>query len=458
MDSQAKSFSPHKYQQYALDSKHRFIACISGIQGGKTTVGALWLINEIYQSYQRGERGDWLIVAPTIKILEQSTLPKFQEWFPQDWGTYKEQRKCFDLAWGNKIYVRSGDEPDYLEGMTVRGAWLDEAGQLGLDAWVNIQGRLSIHQGRAFITTTPYTQVWLKREFMTGSQHVFLSATCSDSGKELTVEYKDRDNDRLLVGWTSLDNPAFPKAEFDRVRKEISPESFQRRYLGKWSTKEGLVYKNFSHSQHVIKPFVIPSDWVKFAGIDFGNTNPTAILSIARRPEVKDKAGTVVEPSQYYVYREFYKTTPLLVEISTFLQAEGFKFVLGDPSGAQQMDEIKRFHKFRNIETAENKIEIGVDRIYKLLGDNRLFFFEGRTPNTLREIQEYHYAAPNEDKPIKDVPVAVNNHAMDAMRYAFSKEMKHIFVNRVNKYQQRGLVFGRKLATPDVTDSYTGYF
>src|SRR5262245_27894960 len=130
----ALEFTPHIGQQYTLDSKARFIADITGLQGGKTTGGAIWFLREIYESYKRGERGNWLIAAPTVKILQQSTLPKFREFFPNDWGSWKEQKQCFELAWGDSIFVRSTDEPDHLEGMTVRGAWIDEAGQIDAEA------------------------------------------------------------------------------------------------------------------------------------------------------------------------------------------------------------------------------------------------------------------------------------------------------------------------------------
>ena len=68
--------------------------------------------------------------------------------FPKDWGIWKEQKKAYKLNWLNGdgedcyIYVRSTDDPDLLEGMTLLGAWLDEAGKMKAETWTNIQGRL----------------------------------------------------------------------------------------------------------------------------------------------------------------------------------------------------------------------------------------------------------------------------------------------------------------------------
>ena len=408
-------------------------------------MGAVWFLQEIYSLYLAGKRGDYLLCAPTIKILNQSTLPKFKEWFPDDWGVWREQRQCFELVWGDKIYTRSADEPDYLEGLTALAAWLDEAGQMDYEAWVNIQGRLSINQGRAMITTTPYTKPWLKKELIQRAGRI--NNNTPVPGGDQSIH---------LVTWTSVDNPAFPEVEYQRMEKTLSPEIFKRRYQGKFTTLEGLVYKSFSPEKHIIKPFPLPADWVRFGGADFGNTNPTAIIPVAKKPEVRDKDGKVIEKAKFYVYRELYKVKPLLAEIHTFLEAEGFSYVLGDPSAAQQMDELKRYYGFTRIQPADNKIDIGIERIDTLLREDRLFFFEDRCPNTIREISEYHYPAPSEDRVIKDKPVAINNHAMDALKYAFSRDITGLYQPKQKK-PNRKLEVGRRIA-PRFADNFTGYF
>ena len=45
------AFTPHPYQAMVLKSTARFIAAVTGVQGGKTTSGAVWLIREIKESY-----------------------------------------------------------------------------------------------------------------------------------------------------------------------------------------------------------------------------------------------------------------------------------------------------------------------------------------------------------------------------------------------------------------------
>ena len=82
-------------QSEAFNCPHRFILTRTGIQGGKTMLGGTWMINEIWRLKQQGIVGDFLIAAPTVKVLEQSTLKKFRPMFPRDWGTWNEQKKSF---------------------------------------------------------------------------------------------------------------------------------------------------------------------------------------------------------------------------------------------------------------------------------------------------------------------------------------------------------------------------
>ena len=424
-------FKPHTHQKLALDSLARFILALAGVQGGKTTLGVIWLLREIYKAYEEGKRGDWLIAAPTVKILQQSTLPKFKQFFPPDWGTWKEQKSCFELAWGDNIYVRSTEEPDYLEGMTIRGAWLDEAGKMKHQAWINIQARLAINRGRAIFTTTPYAVNWVNSDLLKNTSKI----NGVDQGKG--------DPDIEVFAWESIENPAFPKEEYERARRTMSTALFERRYKGKFTALEGLVYPDFNEDL-IVEPFQIPDHWKKFGGMDFGLTNPTAILCLAEDPETHI----------FYVYREFYRSDTSLTLIAEFIQSEDLKYVLADPQSAMVISELQKFHGVKEIKPADNEISLGIERIGSLLRSQRLRFFRGRTDKTIEEIEQYHYPPTDGDKPVTDKPVAKNNHAMDALRYAFSKQVESSLYNR-NKRTRIPIALAERHHRE--VDPYTGY-
>jgi PBSX family phage terminase large subunit len=252
--------------------------------------------------------------------------------------------------------------------MEVFAAWVDECGMVKSQAWVNIQARLSMHLGKAILTTTPYAINWFWRE------------VCKRA--------KEGDRDYDLITWASVDNPSFPKEEFERMKRTLPKALFERRYLGLFTRLEGLVYPDFDEDTHVVEPFDVPESWPRFGGLDFGRTNPNAILCIAQDPNTKI----------FYVYKEFYRNETLLKVISSFLHNENLDYVLADTQAAQQILELQRFHGNGNVKEADKQIDVGIERIGSLLAEGRLRFFRGRCPKTIEEIQEYHYAAPDPDR------------------------------------------------------------
>ena len=262
--------------------------------------------------------------------------------------------------------------------------------------------------------------------------------------------------------WTiraACSNPAFPREEYERARRTMSPEVFKRRYQGEFTRLEGLVYKEFDASKHIVPAFPIPGTWKRFGGSDFGSTNATAHLRIAEEPEQKeDKERRIpYRPTRYYVYREFYKSNALLRESADFLLQEPLAYILADPAAKQQIDELRRYWGVPRITAAENKIEIGIERIQKLLLEDRLFFLDGCVLNTIEEIQEYHRPAASLDKPVNEKPVAIKNHAMDALKYAFSRTPKDLYAGTVARYENtRNAAFLAGTNDAEV-DSITGY-
>uniref|UniRef100_A0A7V3JAQ4 DOD-type homing endonuclease domain-containing protein n=1 Tax=candidate division CPR3 bacterium TaxID=2268181 RepID=A0A7V3JAQ4_UNCC3 len=178
---------PHKYQKQVLLSKKRFVIAIAGIQAGKTLCGVLWLIQEI----KKNPRGTFLVGAPSFKILNQSTLEKIFEVMPEGvWGSYNKMEQVYRLKSGGKIFFRSLESPDSVEGMTANAVWLDEAGQMKYRAWVNVLSRVSATNGRILITSSPYcydekTEIytrngWKKFGELTDDDEVF---ACNENGE-----------------------------------------------------------------------------------------------------------------------------------------------------------------------------------------------------------------------------------------------------------------------------------
>jgi PBSX family phage terminase large subunit len=447
------SFSPHKYQQMVLDEVARFILAIAGAQGGKTTVGAIHLLLLIQKNYAAGKRGDYLICAPTVKILNQSTMVKFLSLFPKDWGEFKEQKQCFELAWGDKIFVRSADDPNHLEGMTLLGAWLDEFGQMVQQVWINIQARLAVNKGSCVMTTTPYLgYFWVKEQvYDRASRHNGEAITGNDlSDPEIAV-----------VEWASADNPGFPLDEIERQRKLLPPEVFQLRYEGKFARPHGLVYKEFNPVTDIVKPFPIPAEWKRFGGLDFGFGSVTALVGIAEQPAKLNPDQTVKEPPVYYIFREFYKKGAHLREVAGAIETMGLRQTLGDPRGAQEMAELHTAYGVQGVAAAKNAVEMGIERIRTLFIEGRLKVF-GSCKNVIDELQTYHHKLDEDGKENDGKPAKVHDHAMDALKYSFSRQVEGVYTERPSnvRYQMRKSLRPqvRRSMIGGTADQYTGYF
>lgn len=419
----------HKEQDKVLDSTSRFIGVVSGIRGGKTTIGAIWLLDVINTDRNSGKLGDYLICAPTNKILDQSTLPKFKEFFPKDWGVWKEQKSYFELNWPRpgsdepcRIFVRSMDEPDSIEGMDALACWADEVGKMKSNAWINMQGRLSVHKGRAILTTTPYAMNWFYSDVVKKGQL--------------------GDKDYNIITWASVDNPAFPKDEFERAKRTLPKAIFERRYLGKWTRLEGLVYPEFDEDTHLVESFTIPDNWLRFGGLDFGFNNPNALLSITQD----------TENNVFYVFSEFYQNETLLKTLSDVIKQKNLSYVLADTQSAQLISELNKFYGCGNVKEAEKNVAVGIERIRTLLAEGRLKFFRGKTTKTIEELMEYHYRPASEQYGDSEKPVAKKNHAMDALRYAFSRPLQGLYSQR--QKTKRVQTRSHRL---EESNQYTGY-
>lgn len=279
-------FLYHAGQWKAHNSRARTTLVLAGTQGGKTVYGPWWLMREMAWFGP----GDYLVAAPTYPLLALKALPSFLTLF-QDvlkLGTYvgapikqfvfsdEGKRRFFEELnpkWIKKarttnmrvVFGHAGD-PDSLESMTAKGAWLDEAGQKRFKegSYEAIQRRLAINQGRQLITTTPYYMGWLKEKVY-------------DRRHGPGVE---------VVNFRSIDNPAFPRSEFEAQRRLLPEWRFRMMFEGLFTRPAGLIYEDFDEEKDIVEPFPIPKHWTRYWGADFGGVN-TCFVMYAYDPEKK---------------------------------------------------------------------------------------------------------------------------------------------------------------------------
>jgi len=398
-ESRELVFTPHEAQQRILDSEAEQILAVAGHRSGKTSVGAIWLIREIAADMKAGIKADYLILGPTYRILNQSTLRTLFTYWPKGLGEYKKQESLIQLSNGGVVWIRSADKPDAVEGLWARRAWMDEAALCVETTYDKLCQRLvqkaGDPKGRLLMTTTPY-----------GSPSSWMNVRLIEQRKFLPWLF--------YINFSMADNPYIDRAVYDRAKATMNVSIFQRDFEGRFVQIEGLVYPEFNRHDHVCEPFDIPSHWPKWSGLDYGWTDPTSILGITYDSESK----------KFYVYTQFYKNHTLAQVLGKFIDFNKFTFTIWDPAAVAVMNETRTVCKLR-FEQADNDIDVGIQRITKLLKENRLVFFD-TCEDLIREMEGYCYEkAPASGKAPK--PAHECSHSPDALRYGFSKNLAGVY-------------------------------
>lgn len=189
-------------------------------------------------------------------MLQQSTLPKVFEVFGAK--EYKAQEKRLELSETESVYFRTSTDPDSAEGIPdCVFAWIDEAGKCSRQFAINIRARVARRQGKVLYTTTPYSLGWFWKEVVLPAQ-------------------RGERPDIALIQFSSVDNPAFPKEEFERQKTLLDDRTFRRKYLGVHERMEGLVFEDFGDKNWADERVFHPNTQY-YGGIDYGFDHPLAI-------------------------------------------------------------------------------------------------------------------------------------------------------------------------------------
>jgi hypothetical protein len=380
----------HPGQTKAWDCERRFVFVVAGTQSGKTSWGPFWLWRET----QKRGAGDYLAVTATYDLFKLKMLPEMRRVFEDilHWGVYSaSERVIFSNDKQSRIILRSADAEGGLESATAKGAWLDECGQdrFRLEAWEAILRRLALNQGRALGTTTPYNLGWLKTE--------------------VYDRWRGGDPDYQVIQFESIQNPAFPIAEYERAKATLPAWKFEMFYRGNFTRPAGLIYADFSEDD-IVSDFVLSVRWPRWVGIDFGAVN-TATVWLARDPD----------RDIYYLYRETLEGGKATEEhVTAALQRAGQEGVVSWHGGSKSETQQRMDWKAAGIAVKEPPIadvEAGIDRVIGLIKGHRLKVFKS-CRGILDELGSYSREIDDFGQPTEKIRDKETFHRLDALRYA----------------------------------------
>lgn len=349
----------------------RFSAFIGGVGSGKTFAGAVKAVKEIADVGGLG-----LVVAPTYPMLRDATLRTFlsiAKPIVAEFNRTEMRVRCIN---GAEVLFRSADNPDRLRGPNASWAWVDEAAICPQQTWEIVVGRVreGKYGGRAWFTTTPHGRNWVYELVSTGAISVHRAA--------------------------STDNPYLPP-DFTRSLLDSYTGPFARQEIfGEFITPQGLVFEQFSRDLHVCDQ---PAGDFIVAGLDFGYTNPTALVVVS----IGDHIHVLDELYQRRLTTS--DLTPLVQEYTTRYRISS---ILCDPSEPGIIAELRAAGLSASPARPGTVLD-GIRHIQMLLAQRRLTI-SPRCANLIAELEAYVW---NERK---DAPVKANDHALDALRYALS--------------------------------------
>lgn len=392
-----ETFSPHSQKQSDVIFSDADITILgTGTQWGKSLAASQWFRRIIHEEQNPGT--NFILGAPTYKILNQSALPYFLNTM-RDIGEYNKGEASFELTRGRKVYVRTEHDPDSVVGIpNVKGYWIDEADKVRLYFWENLQARAASKGARGMLSTSPYSLGWLYKQYIKPYERG-----------------KFEDSHVKLIQAASWENPyhrlSDPEAK-KKQEKEMDSRRFKMVFGGQWGRMEGLVYDCWDDDINLCPAVQLPSDTVYYGGIDWGYTHPFVLMIRAITPS-----------GHQFGVSEFYKTGLTISDIVEVCkqkkQIYNVKIFFCDPSRPENIEELNR-NKVPAV-GAENDIRLGIDKHYRLIKEGKYKEFIGSCPYAADERESYHYPEPKELKQDQDdedqLPVDANNHVMDATRY-----------------------------------------
>jgi len=418
----------HPYQAEAFFSEKRITIACSGIQGGKTEVGNLWFRDQIGKF--RDPTDNFILASPDYKILSQSTFPVFMHYMSK-FGDINKKDMVFKLHSGGTIFIRSMHDPYSCEGIRdVRAIYLDEGGKANKMAWVNLNARAAFRQANIFVSTTPYSLNWLY--------------------KDVYKPWRAGDRDDVaFITWKSVDNPHFPKEEFERQKALLDARIFAMKFEGEFNKMAGLVFMDFGGDKNyyaIDKDYKYDQDkWFVCAGVDWGYTNPFAITVRV----ISNHSALDIQVGEFY--KSFLNPSDKVEVALQFKKRYGIKHFYCDNEDPAM---INMFNVAGLTATAVKKYPGSVmDNIQfhnEIIKTGTYKLAKGACPYTEEEYETYHYKADENDSELneKENPVDANNHLMTA----------NMYVTAATKLQRAKVLEGPKLDTTHLEKLLAGEY
>lgn len=367
---------PTPAQKTILQDRHRYKVINCGRRFGKTTLAVDAIAGYIASGKERV-----VYIAPTYQQARDIAWEMLKKVFLG--AQFNESR--LEVRIGDRtVYLRGWEAVETLRGQKFDFIVIDEIAMMR-NFWVNwqevIRPTLTDTSGRVMFISTPK-----------GFNHFY---------DLFNLEAKDPDYKSFH--FTSYDNPHLPVEELDKAKEELTEDRFAQEYLADFRKTEGLVYKEFNRDKHVTTQ--TPQNITDtILGIDFGYTNPAAIIPIR-----------IDGDNHFWIGEEWYKSRQTTEQIAEQAILYRSTKVYPDPAEPDRITILTKAGL--NCREVSKDIIAGVDHVRELFKQGRIHIHPD-CKNLIMELETYRYPDKKPDKNEEEKPVKENDHALDALRYA----------------------------------------
>jgi len=435
-------WAPQSGPQTALLSCEVFEVFFGGARGGGKTDGMLgdW----ISHSDQYGANASGLMVRRSLKQLED-TIKRSKQLYYKLGGKYNETSKTWVMPGGGQLkmaYLERDEDAQNYQGHSYTRIYVEEIGTFpSPDPIFKLMATLRSGSGvpcgfRATGNPGGPGHQWVRARYIDPApggwklvEEAFVNPFTGDSISRERVFIPSRVTENKYLG-----------TEYIANLQMVGSKNLVRAWLeGDWSVIEGAFFPEFSEARHVILPFRIPDDWLRFRSMDWGSASPFSVGWWAVASEDHRLPDKRIIPRGALVrYREWYGASKPNVGLKLTAEevADGIRLresgdpkisygvldpaafaVDGGPSIAERMG--KRQIYFRgadNKRIASRGALGGWDAVRaRLKGDDHpgIFFFD-TCVDSIRTLP----ALQHDPDRMEDVDTEGEDHAPDEIRYA----------------------------------------